>query len=1061
MKVAPRNLKDTPLYTPVGPVFFRAPLLPISTFSSLIVRSNSTTTSLSEKGFGSDASHIKLLDDPKVRLAVLVGSKSLYDAWDRDRQGGNKKVEQLRRKVIRYLVRMSTRSTPYGLFSGVALVDMCDSTRIRVSSQAHTRQCRLDMGWLNSFVLKLESNPVIRRHLRFCANPLIRFRSGRIVLSERHPRKETDASAEVSAKATPVVMAVLELTKQPIAYSELVFELRQRTGATDTKIEDLLQSLWDQTFLLTDLMPTLLCRDPSERLLDHLRKIPEAEEMSYFLRELLEEASRWGTQPAEQAIGTYLSLSKKTSELLDEKTDTPFQVDMALTLSEQRIGKNVCDEVAKAAQILLRLSPFPAGNPALHSYRHAFMAKFNDGREVPLIELFHTEKGLGPYGGTQTSTASSIPNSPQRQKVLLDIACNALRTGTRIVRLTEEQLNQLENWKPSIDSAPLSLDLYASVIASSFQALDTGDFKVAVGSNVGSLGAGRNIARFSHLLGSKATNCLKSIAETEDQWCDSSFITVELNYQPKKARLANVVIRPTIRKYGINLGFSEPDSGTVNIPVSEIVVGVSAGKFYLRWTETNQFLRVVNGHMLNTMLAGDVVRFVSDAAVEGGPLLSAFHWGSAENFPYLPRVEHGRIILRPAEWRLSAGQTTLSAKSLAEFQNDLALWRSIWVVPRRVYLCYSDNRLLLDLDEPFHIEELFQEFKKLSSGSSLVLQEAIPDIDDGWVEGETGRFLSELVVPLVLSRRPDKTRKSSAIDFPIPHENSVNCESIADKALKLPGSDWLYFKLYCSEAQARELLTGHLKQFCDYITAQKMADLWFFVQYTDPAYHLRIRFRGDPSTLACSLIPAVNEWVADLASNGYGSHFAIETYDREIERYGGLKSIEIIEAIFHADSITALSLHEVLSGPKIEYGLEEMAVLTIDRYLAVMGLDPLQRESWLKKRLGGKAGSGDHHRKHSKALRTLVAASRSGRLSDLLNFGQVFEAADIRLRTAATQLVQLSECSELTRSFDDLMISLIHMHCNRLMGISPDLERKALSLLLRTNSSLIVSPLQF
>ena len=98
----------------------RTPLLPIETYTSLVT----------------EADHLALLDDPRVRRAVAVGSLSLLNALDKFAQSSaaGKDADRARAKLQRYLIRMSTRPTPYGLFAGCANVPIGDSTDLAVKT---------------------------------------------------------------------------------------------------------------------------------------------------------------------------------------------------------------------------------------------------------------------------------------------------------------------------------------------------------------------------------------------------------------------------------------------------------------------------------------------------------------------------------------------------------------------------------------------------------------------------------------------------------------------------------------------------------------------------------------------------------------------------------------------------------------------------------------------------------------------------------------------------------------------------------------------------------------
>jgi hypothetical protein len=62
---------------------------------------------------------------------------------------------------------------------------------------------------------------------------------------------------------------------------------------------------------------------------------------------------------------------------------------------ERRVSKLVADEAVHAAELLLRLTPFPEGLPSIAAYRQAFEGRYGADRDVPLLELLDPAAGLG------------------------------------------------------------------------------------------------------------------------------------------------------------------------------------------------------------------------------------------------------------------------------------------------------------------------------------------------------------------------------------------------------------------------------------------------------------------------------------------------------------------------------------------------------------------------------------------------------------------------------------------------------------------------------------------
>ena len=146
-----------------------------------------------------------------------------------------------------------------------------------------------------------------------------------------------------------------------------------------------------------------------------------------------------------------------------------------------RLGQAVATEAARAAELLLRLSPAPRGLSYLASYRQAFTSRYGHDREVPLLELLNPHRGLGPPSMHGHAHVGPDPaKAAQRAQTLLRLACGALHNRERAILLDDDALTRLETWRPDPKTAPLSLDINILVAARSAAAIDSGDFTVVV-----------------------------------------------------------------------------------------------------------------------------------------------------------------------------------------------------------------------------------------------------------------------------------------------------------------------------------------------------------------------------------------------------------------------------------------------------------------------------------------------------------------------------------------------------------------------------------------------------
>jgi thiopeptide-type bacteriocin biosynthesis protein len=389
-----------------------------------------------------------------------------------------------------------------------------------------------------------------------------------------------------------------------------------------------------------------------------------------------------------------------------------------------------------------------------------------------------------------------------------------------------------------------------------------------------------------------------------------------------------------------------------------------------------------------------------------------------------------------------------------------------------VWLSFGDNRLILDLDQRDHVAQIMTELAKLAEDRALLIQEVLPTLEQAWLTGKEGHYYSEFVVPLVLKPFRIRDTKEGRHERSEPRPSTavptaaqpVRMDSRSTTPLRLypPGSEWLFVKLYCPSHREDDVIAESLLPFADNVMAAGLADSWFYIRYADPEGHIRLRFRGAPDRLSGHLFGQVCQWAAAIMESGACTRIAFDTYDRELERFGGAAGMAVAESLFHADSRLAAELVSVLKSKAWanQDGRTALFALTIDDLLEATGFDESKRLDWYRSQAGGTRGDfGSEYRKQKSTLR----AALGGRQQWLAEkpFGPVIEAALARrkacLSSVSLQLGQLADTQALDQSREKLCASYTHLHLNRVGGAS--LERMLLNLLLRTRESLAKAPL--
>jgi thiopeptide-type bacteriocin biosynthesis protein len=269
-----------------------------------------------------------------------------------------------------------------------------------------------------------------------------------------------------------------------------------------------------------------------------------------------------------------------------------------------------------------------------------------------------------------------------------------------------------------------------------------------------------------------------------------------------------------------------------------------------------------------------------------------------------------------------------------------------------------------------------------------------------------------------------------------------------------PGSEWIYLKLYCGSVLQDDLLVGPVPDLIHRLLGRELLQQWFFIRYADPDSHLRLRFRCRSPEPRLTLFSELCEWATTLLDDGLCSRIAFDTYDREIERYGGLEAISLAEQIFHVDAEAALEYLALLQQCRA-IAPQDFVVATMDNLLSGLTTHEADMTRWLRTRHGDKRSSGSEYRKRQATLWSYLTRRDNPSASTLPPPMQDSLARTRqKLRPLGAALSELESRSLLQHPMENLLSSFAHVHFNRLLGMDAELERLTLSLLHRTREAI-------
>jgi class I lanthipeptide synthase len=996
----------------------RTPLLPYTTLLGL-------TDAIPPDDVAQVRARVRALLDrrPEIEEAIHVASPDLaaaLPAWREDPDG--ERGRRAERSLLRYLARMSARPTPYGLFAGFGVGRVASRTQLCVGGPSSLRRhVRLDMEYVSEVVARLDRDPDLRRRLRYHANSSLYEAGGRL----RYVEYDLDDSVRrhrlVAAEASDYLRRVLTAARVPRTLDELASVLVDG-DVTEADALDFLGELVDAQLLVSELEPRTTGEEPVPSLIDALERTGVDGEVKRSAA-ALRSAQRLIESLREGQVGLPPARYGEIAEALAPVgvkivPGRLLQVDLVRRTPDATLGRDVVAAVEQAVRILHRLAP-QRSDGALAAFARAFEARY-EGREVPLCEALDEESGIG-FDRSQSPAAEAspllagvaLPSAPGRSVTWEPV--HALLLG-KVQRAHLDGLREISLSEPELEAAGIRASL---PLPGSYAVLGTvlGEGRVSITGAMGPSGA-RLLGRFCHADPELAEQVRGLLAAEEAR--DPERVYAEVVHLPA-GRTGNVTMRPVLRQYEIPYLGASDVGPECRLPLDDLLVSVRGGRIVLRSQRLGREVvpRLTTAH--NFALGISPYRFLCALQHQGVAPLGGFNWGPLEAAPFLPRVTAGKALLEPARWRLGAEDVQALEK---EGQLGWRRLRERLGLPRHVQLREGDNQLPLDLENPLLLDAALPVLTRSRGG---VLTEAVPDPGELCAQGPDGLYAHEFILPFTL---PGAEPPPAPAAEPGPIARDL-----------LPGSDWLYTRVDCGSAGADQVLQL-LAPLAREAVAGGLASQWFFVRYADPDWHLRLRIRGDRQRLLAELLPRMHDELRLLADAGVVGGLRLDTYRREVERYGGAAAMEAVERIFWADSDCVAGLLAELEG---DAGLDarwRLGLLGSDLLLDDVGLEGaaklrvvrMMRDA-LRKEFGATPAT-------LKSIAHRFGAERD-RLLQLLRGGEERETlgpavAWLERRSAlwaepVAELRRLEAAGTLAGGLEEVATSLVHMHLNRVL----------------------------
>lgn len=930
-------------------------------------------------GAGMDKASI--LRMPFFRSAIRVASKSLYHEMKKAGFDWEQMNESTHTSLWRYMNRMQFRPTPFGLCASISAVRWKTRPIALVLHEKCSFHVWQDFKITQESVLHSMADNCFTKYA-YTTNPaLYRVMDNYRYLSYETSEKGNRSFVISEADASATLEDILQFCKEPFSYAKILSRLRKLHLFTEEAAGNYAHQMIQSGILVPD--QSLQVNITGK---DYLLRTTHQRQRRIVDPELFTDAADELYVITERPV--------KSGGL-----DTDYQ-------------KKIRDGLA----CLLRLNQ-PMANSLLDEFKKKFREKY-DRQRIPLLKALDPELGIGYNSGLSPAAKPAL--LPHPDVGADEVAISPITWSATHSLLLNKWLSNSDRYAPitltqqDLDTLPPA----SCILPNSFSVVFRVTCKRLVLEQAGGATGTALSGRFT-LANKTILKNLRGIAGIEAA-ANPGVVFAEIAHI-EEAHTANIDRREHIYSYEIPILCGSLLPADRQIALSELSVFMVDDELVL-WSERLQKRVIPRLSSAYNYQRSEfsVFRFLCDLQHQG--LLTAMSVDLSQWFPdqhFYPRVMYEGVILHLATWVIE--QDVVNRLAVLPIDERVVLILEIaaqcrW--PDYIALNKYDHQLVFNRNDPDHCRQLALEF---TAGRQLVVKEFLRDND----KPTTRDAMDQSYVNQFVATMYHQQKVYSAV-HPAVQQTSVQRRFV-------PGSEWLYYKLYVHEAASNQILADHIQCCTRQLRVQGLIRKWFFVRYADPGYHLRIRLLLHPKHIGYALVRFENV-LQQLAQSGIIQRYHVDTYDREIERYGD-EMIAACEDFFCHSTALILAWMDKITADDATYDYYYIAAWSM-RIMAeafmLSGQETIDFFKRLYEEMAGERTKNKAHNNNMKQKFREVNMALSGKkgLHDktasllkkpLKQFNQSLAAITMRMQAwpSARRL--------------QLLADLVHMHLNRLL----------------------------
>lgn len=801
---------------------------------------------------------------------IRVSNHELYKNYMdylKDRSSFSKKrTRHLVESITGYFLRIKYRNTPFGLFSGVGVVNNEKHTKY-----THLKKIVLGYRWKYSVINMLEKR--YRSNVKYVfENNMTDINGNPFFLDVGKESNIIDGkyyNDEIGFKISKNRLTELleKFLNKPRGTDEIFNVIKEEyKNIAPSYIKEYIVNLVEKKIIKSTLHSSLSQTDEEwiENVKDFLRVVKDNQSIQKF--ETLESLiSSYSITNVGEGIYLFDSIFKCMNDIFPTQKDD-LNVDLYLNHPSLSVTSDNLNDLNKCIDMLTKISiPYDE----LHDYTSLFLDKFGMDVEVPLYELIDKNSGIGFPKYDSSDNYTTTKETLESIGSLLDEKLYTALINKRPLTIDQSTVNDIQSILDGSDShkdiMPKSMDVCLTQ--------ESHDNKISF--TISEI--------FGSPLGSSITGRFRLLDDLYQKNKDVSddYITCDINAFPNLLSLSTLTQNRHLNKYELSVG-TNGNQHKDQISLNDLVVGYENDSLYIRCSKNNKIVRFVDYNMLNGDLKNPVIKLLLAISNQADRWPFNFPWSFGQpTRTIIPEIICNNIIVSPLTWNIN---TANYDNSFEDFYREFICKIDSLQVPKLFYFVESDNKIVSDRKKE-SIYNIYKHLKKSNSKNAKLQKCEFSSLND---DGKT----QEIVVTL-----KNKYKYKSPINQKPIYRS---CDYL--KPLNVVNG-WFYVEVEFGDVGIKnEFIIQELSKLNDDLN--NLYDLFFFIQYENKDNPtIRLRWKSNDIFIVQN---RVTKYLDSLIKEGIIKNYTNNNYFRELDRYGGKQNIDKAEQAFHYDTLFSI-----------------------------------------------------------------------------------------------------------------------------------------------------------